>query len=482
MGVRLVVLKLRNSVPDSCNLQKCGTSILTQLTFLLSLSFLFFILSFFKDNDCGDGSDETSPAFQCQQTTTRTTTTTATPCDGELNTYKSGIKTCNSDGCSIAYTFAALPAPATVVSAHPPVRQAGDLDSSSEYAVLKAGGSTMADCKQSTTNWQSPAACQRVDVKSKISSQVANNGPSSNGYTYRSKGAYYCSGSRSEFSGTFSTLASCQAACSAKLECHTLNFYPNSDACYWCPSSGWSSEVTGSANGQMWEKGDAVPTSTAATTTVAGADTPTYSLAVELDSTSSVNADDDDSNGPTNTMLGADFTLVVCEDPGCAKGTKKGSGQACVSCAANEYQLLDKYEGLTCTPQPYCGRGQKTSADTKLAKRTCASCISGQYQDSSSHRDVACKAQPSCARGEKISSASVRTKQTCSQCPDGYYQDTSSHSEVTCKAQPYCGKDQKISTPSSAVLLVVPCGANTTHNITQSERLAAYPSAAQTVI
>lgn len=191
---------------------------------------------------------------------------------------------------------------------------------------------------------------------------------------------------------------------------------------------------------------------TAATTTVAGADTPTYSLAVELDSTSSVNADDDDSNGPTNTMLGADFTLVVCEDPGCAKGTKKGSGQACVSCAANEYQPLDKYEGLTCTPQPYCGRGQKTSADTKLAKRTCASCTSGQYQDSSSHRDVACKAQPSCARGEKISSASVRTKQTCSQCPDGYYQDTSSHSEVTCKAQPYCGKDQKISTPSSAVL------------------------------
>ena len=250
-------------------------------------------------------------------TTTRTTltTTTATPCDGELNTYKSGIKTCNSDGCSIAYTFAALPAPATVVSAHLSVRQAGDLDSSSEYAVLKAGGSTMADCKQSTTNWQSPAACQGVDVKSKISSQVANNGPSSNGYTYRSKGAYYCSGSRSEFSGTFSTLASCQAACSAKLECHTLNFYSNSDACYWCPSSGWSSYDTGSANGQMWEKGDAITTSTAATTTVAGADTPTYSLAVELDSTSSVDADDDDSNGPTNTMLGADFTLVVCEDP-----------------------------------------------------------------------------------------------------------------------------------------------------------------------
>ena len=71
----------------------------------------------------------------------------------------------------------------------------------------------------------------------------------SGAYTY--KGSFYCEGSRSQFSGSFDTLKSCQESCLGLSDCHTLNYYAGG-GCYWCPATGWTSES--SSTGVMYEK------------------------------------------------------------------------------------------------------------------------------------------------------------------------------------------------------------------------------------
>ena len=50
------------------------------------------------------------------------------------------------------------------------VKQTGDLDTSSEYTELYAGGTKIAKCDQSTMGWATPSACTSVDVTKHVSS------------------------------------------------------------------------------------------------------------------------------------------------------------------------------------------------------------------------------------------------------------------------------------------------------------------------
>ena len=71
-------------------------------------------------------------------------------------------------------------------------------------------------------------------------------------HVYKSKGGYYCSDNRIEFSGSFSSLQDCKEACSGESRCATLNYYSGSDSCYWCSASGWSKMK--SSTGRMYQK------------------------------------------------------------------------------------------------------------------------------------------------------------------------------------------------------------------------------------
>lgn len=81
--------------------------------------------------------------------------------------HNSGSLTCTSDGCSVTHVFTGITQDAP---AYLTVEQAGDLDASSEYITLKIGGSTIASCKTSTTDWAIAPACKNVDVTRYVTS------------------------------------------------------------------------------------------------------------------------------------------------------------------------------------------------------------------------------------------------------------------------------------------------------------------------
>ena len=77
-------------------------------------------------------------------------------------------------------------------------------------------------------------------------------------FTYN--GRNYCSGSRTQFSGSF-TLQQCKVQCyQFGTRCAALNWYPANSACYWCPASGWS--TSSSSTGYLYKEKGLCPSQT----------------------------------------------------------------------------------------------------------------------------------------------------------------------------------------------------------------------------
>ena len=125
----------------------------------------------------GDADADTTVVSTTDAATTTTTVANLLKCDfkgyiqdtgncgGSL--VSSGIKSCNSAGCTITYKFTGL---GTLSKARLNVEQSGDMNSANEYLVLNVGGIKITSCKTNTNEWARASACQDVDVLQYVTS------------------------------------------------------------------------------------------------------------------------------------------------------------------------------------------------------------------------------------------------------------------------------------------------------------------------